>query len=117
MVEQKVNKHFLALDNKTLLAPHEAEVIATQRLYGLLHINYKRFREHALVHVLVVYGVGVVEVDKFKQVFVAERAHGPRRQGHRRERLSEVVGQCADMMVIVGAKVLEQLLIRPRSLC
>ena len=83
-----------------------AEAGGAKRLDCLFNVGDKRLGEYALVHVLVVYGVSVVEVDQFQQVFVAERAHRLCRQRHRGERLPEVVGQRADVVVIVGAKVL-----------
>ena len=93
-----------------------AEAGGAKRLDCLFNVGDKRLGKHPLVNVLVVYGVCIVEIDQLQQIFIAERAHRLRRQRHWRERLPEVVGQRADVVVIVGAKVLEQLLDRPRGL-
>ena len=117
MEEEQVDENLLAFDEEALLAAHEAEVAAAERLDGPFDVGGERPGEDALVEILVAAGVDIVEIDEVEDVLVAEGTHGARRERHRGKGSLEVVRELADVAVVVRAEMLEQLLVRPKGRC
>ena len=108
MIEKKVDEKFFAFDEQAFFAAHKAKVGTTERSNCLFDIDDKVFRENAFVNIFIVLGIDIIEVDEFKKIFVAKGTNGFRSESERRDCLFKVIGEDADVMIVVCSEVVEE---------